>query len=109
MLGKNLKEIVRGAWESEERHKLQQEVENGLSELGKSLTQAINDLRDSSTGQRLRAEVEELHTRIRSGEVEAEARENMLGVLRKINAELAKAIPQKPETPPPQGETSKEG
>ncbi len=42
-LGKNLREALQTAWESEERRKLQQEIEDGLANLGASLSQAAKD------------------------------------------------------------------
>lgn len=109
MLGKNLKELLQTAWESEERKKLQQEIESGLSQLGKSLTQAVGEFKESPSGQRLRADVDDLHARVRSGEVEAEVREKLAGILRKVNADLEKATPRQTETPPAQTEAPKEG
>ena len=35
-LGKNLREALQTAWESEERRKLQKEIEDGLANLGAS-------------------------------------------------------------------------
>jgi hypothetical protein len=99
-LGKNLMTLLQSAWESEERRKLQGEIEAGLTELGNTLNQAVTDFRESPTGQRLKEEAEGLRTRVRSGEVETEIREELLVVLRRINLELEKAT-----TPRKQGET----
>ncbi len=90
-LGKNLRQALRDAWESEERKKLQGEIETGLSDLGKMLSQAASEFAESPTGQGLKADVEDLHERIRSGEVEAKVRSDLLAALRTVNAELKKA------------------
>lgn len=90
-LGENLKNVLQAAWESEERKRLQKEIEAGLVELGRSLNQTVKEYQESPAGQRLRSEAEELRGRIRSGEVEASLREHLLAVLRKVNAELEKA------------------
>ena len=101
-LGKNLMTLLQTAWESEERRKLQAEIEAGLAELGKTLNQAVSDFRESPAGNRLRQEAEEIKARVRSGEVEKQVRDDLLAVLRKINTELEKATaPHSQEGPPP--------
>ena len=105
-LGKNLMTLLQSAWESEERIKLQNEIETGLAELGKTLNQAVSEFKESPTGNRLRQEAEGLRERVRSGEVETQIRDDLLSVLRKINLELEKATgPRTQErTPPPSEE-----
>jgi hypothetical protein len=108
-LGNNLREILQSAWDSEERKKLQQEIEVGLADLGKSLNNTVEELKVSPAGQRLKTEVEDLHQRVRSGKIENDLRENLLSVLRKVNRELEKASTRKTETTSGTEETSKEG
>ena len=108
-LGNNLKEILQSAWESEERKKLQQEIEVGLADLGKSLDNTVEEFKVSPAGQRLKTEVQDLHQRVRSGKVETELRENLLSVLRKVNSELEKASTRNTETTPSAEEPPKEG
>jgi hypothetical protein len=96
-LGQHLKEILQAAWESEERRKLQREIETGLSELGKSLNQTVEEFRESPTGQRIKAEAEDLQGRIRSGELESQLREDLLSILRRVNTELERAA-ERPAT-----------
>jgi HD-GYP domain-containing protein (c-di-GMP phosphodiesterase class II) len=90
-LGRNLKEILEATWESEERRKLQREIESGLSELGRSLNQTVEEFKESPTGKRIQSEAEDLRGRIRSGELEAQLREDLLSILRRVNTELEKA------------------
>jgi hypothetical protein len=90
-LGKNLTEVLRGAWDSPERKKLGQEIANGLSELSNLVRREAEHVRESPTGQRLKAEAEELRTRIRSGEYENRARQELISALRSINEQLKKA------------------
>lgn len=90
-LGDNLTEVFRAAWESTERKKLQSEIEAGLTELGASLNKAVLEARQSPTGQRLETEVKEFGERVRSGEVEAEARKNLLSLLKELNSKIEKA------------------
>ena len=101
-LGNNLRNIFVNAWESEQRKNLQQELEDGFSELGDSLKQTAEEIHDSDAGQRVKAEAEELRDRVRTGEVETKIREDILSVLHKVNSELGKII--QPEPSP--GETA---
>jgi DNA topoisomerase VI subunit B len=95
-LGRNLKTVLQAAWESEERRKLQREIQAGLAELQK----AVNELSHSPTGQRLRAEVQDLGERVRGTRVETQLRSDLLAALRAINAELEKAAKKRKDTPP---------
>jgi hypothetical protein len=94
-LGENLKSILQNAWESEERKNLQREIESGLANLGKTLEQAAKEFKESEAGQRLKADAEDLHQRIRSGEVETRVRDDLLAALRKVNSELEKVLSRK--------------
>jgi hypothetical protein len=98
-LGKNLREALQTAWASEERRKLQQEIEDGLANLGASLSQAAQEFSNSPTGQTLKEDVKDLHDRWRTGEVRSKARTEIVDALRKVNVELQKATRRNP-TPP---------
>ncbi len=87
----NLKEAVNTAWQSEERHKLQNEIEAGLQEVGQTINNLVADFSASETGQKVVSEVDQFGEQLRSGEVEAQAREGLLHALRKLNSELQKA------------------
>jgi ElaB/YqjD/DUF883 family membrane-anchored ribosome-binding protein len=89
-LGENLKNVLQSAWESPERKKLQAEIEAGLTELGTTINKAADDFQKSPTGQRLHSEAKDLGERVRSGEMEASLREQILSVLREVNARLRK-------------------
>jgi len=108
-LGKNLVDVLHTAWERPERKRLQQEIGEGLSELAVTLRQEVQAFQESPTGQRVREEFEDLRQRIRSGEVEAQVREDLLSALQQVNQELKNAAirwgdfqrqeePEKPET-----------
>lgn len=91
-LGENLKNIFRSTWESEEVQSLKEELKDGIKELGDAASQAVEDFNVSESGRKLKAEAQELKSRIESGEVEAKAREEISDALRLINTELSKAI-----------------
>lgn len=94
-LGKNIKDALRSAWESEERQKLQQEVQEGLSELGNFLNQAADDLKSTQTGQTIQADIDDLKERWRTGEVENKVRSEILDALQTANRELQRVIQSK--------------
>jgi predicted nucleic acid-binding Zn-ribbon protein len=89
-LGKNLMNALQAAWDSPERKKLGDEIEQGIQELGSSLKNEINNLSDSPTGQKIKTEVDDINERIRSGEVEAKLRSDFIDALRTVNDELVK-------------------
>jgi len=101
-LGRNLMNILQSAWDSPDRKKLQQEVEAGLAEVGRTLNQTVNEFKEGETGQQFKKEFEDLHTRLRSGEVGTKVRDDLLSALRTINAELEKTANRtsKDEGPP---------
>jgi len=90
-LGQNLKSVLQTAWDSDERKKLQEEIEAGLADLNRSLDQAVSEFRESPAGQRLKEDVADLSGRIRTGQVEEEIRVGLLSVLRSIDQELENA------------------
>jgi len=90
-LGRNLKTAAKTAWESEESRRLQQELRSGLAALEAGLRDATSELTSSETRQRVRTEVHEMGEHIRSGQVEAQLRSDLLAALRTVNAELKKA------------------
>lgn len=90
-LGKNIKEALRSAWESEERQKLQQEVQAGLLELGNFLNQTADDLKNTQTGQTIKADIDDFKERWHTGEVENKVRNEILEALQTANRELKRA------------------
>jgi hypothetical protein len=95
-LGDNLKKFFTSAWESEQRKNLQNEISEGLAELGDSLKQTAEEIQESETGQRIKTEAEDLRDRVRSGQVESKIRSDLRSVLRKLNKELENVIPAQP-------------
>jgi len=89
-LGENIKNFFHSAWEGEESQKLREELQNGLNELGKATNEAVEDIKTSETGQKIKAEAEDFKARVEAGEVEEKARAEISKVLEFLNAELAK-------------------
>jgi hypothetical protein len=89
--GVNLKKVINSAWESEQKAKVQSEIEDGINELSKALNDFVSSVRASETGQKLKEEFDEFGDRVRSGEVEDKARAELMKVMKKLNTELEKA------------------
>jgi hypothetical protein len=87
-LGKNIREALEGAWGSEERKRLSEEIQRGLNEIGSSLGKVADDLQQNETVQKVSAEVDEFADQIRSGEVADKLRSGTLEVLQSLNREL---------------------
>jgi len=98
-LGDNLREMFASAWGSAERQRLQQELEEGLADIKTSLNQAAADFQSSPTGQTLKEDLADFNERLRTGEVEAAVRREVLGALRLANEGLKKAADHL-KTPP---------
>jgi hypothetical protein len=103
-LGKNLRDLFRSAWDSEDRKRLQEEIEGGVADLTDSLRSAAKDFSQSETGRQLQEDVRDLGERVRSGEVESKVRQDLTEVLRRVNEELGRTAkdwvnrpPQEPE------------
>lgn len=89
-MGKNLRDALQTAWDSEERKKLQKEIEEGLSEVSSSLSQVVTEFKESPTGQSIKDDVADLQERVRTGELETKVRTEILDALRVVNTELRK-------------------
>jgi hypothetical protein len=98
-LGKNLRDALQNAWSSEERRKLQQDIEEGMASLGSSLSQAAKDFSSSPTGKTISEDVKDLQDRWRNGEVGSKVHREVVDTLRRVNEELQKASGKNP--PPP--------
>jgi ribosome recycling factor len=92
-LGRNIRLALESAWTSEERKKLQAEIETGLKEASRAVKQAADDFSKSQAGQTLKTEAEDFEKRVQSGELEAKVRTELQAVLRMANDELKKAFP----------------
>lgn len=90
-LGRNLSNLFKAAWESPERQSLQRELENGLNEASNAINHAANNFSASETGQRLQADVADIRRRVENGELQSQARGDLLNALQKLNTEIQKA------------------
>lgn len=87
-LGKNLADTARAAWDNPERKKLQQEIEEGLSEMRGSLSREYEHFRQSPAAQRLKKDVQDIGERVRNSEIEGKIRNELIIALHQVNIEL---------------------
>ena len=92
-LGENLQRAIRGVWESDERKQLQADVEQGLEGTLRHLRQELKEFQESDTAGRLKADLDTVERELRSGETAGRVRQEILGVLQRLNAELERAAP----------------
>ena len=90
-LGENLVQTLRTAWDTPERKKLQQEVEESLVDLSAAVKNELHSFNESQTGQRLKSDMDDLRDRVRSGETETQVRQELLKAIQLVNTELEKA------------------
>jgi hypothetical protein len=105
-LGKNLKDALQSAWESDERKKLEDEIRAGLADLGVTLNEAASDFRQSQTGQQLKEDVNDFRKRVHSGEVSTKVHDELINALRMANSELSKMSGKRPGSAAPQNDPS---
>jgi hypothetical protein len=105
-LGENLRTVFQAAWDSDDRRRLQQEIETGIGELAESLSKAAREFSGSETGKQMKDDVRDLGERLQSGEVETKVREDLTAILRKLNQELGRAASSWSSRPPsgPEGQ-----
>jgi septum formation inhibitor MinC len=93
-LGSNLRALIQGAWQSEQRKQASQEVQRGLTEVGEALSRAASELSQDPATRRLREEVDQLSERVRSGELAEKARADLIEVLQRVNVRLSELVDQ---------------
>ena len=88
-LRQNLKEIYQSAWRARSDTSCNKILKLVLRVLRVQLIELLMNLR-SPTGQQLKSDVEDFSKRVKEGEVEEKARDELASVLRRINSELEK-------------------
>ena len=104
-LGKSMKNFLNSAWSSEERQKLQQELEKGINEIASSITEAAEEFTQSDTGRQLKQDFKDLEDRVESGQLQEKIRGDLRTALQKAGDELdraAKSFSSNPDDPKPQ-------
>lgn len=102
-LAQNLRGLFQAAWQSEERVRLQRELNTGARELEAMLSTLLNQAAQSETVQRVRLEAEAWQARVLQGEAEARLHAELTEILRRANRELEGLVnrwnPTEPASP----------
>ncbi len=89
-LGRQVAETFRTAWNSEERHRLEQEVREGVRSFADEVDKVIREARDSQAGTRIREEAEQVATKVDESDTGQKVRSNMVQGLHWLSEELGK-------------------
>ena len=89
-LGKKLRDTVETAWASQERQKVQKEVQEGLIKLRDELDKAAKSLRESDPGQKVETEVKRVREDLEAGKVADDVRIGIVSGLRGLGVALDK-------------------
>ncbi len=87
-LGENIRQAVQGAWESEERKRIGNDIHDGLVEIGAAFTRLGEEIVESPEVQRVREDVDDFSERIQSGEVAQKISDDLVSLLQTINQKL---------------------
>jgi BMFP domain-containing protein YqiC len=93
-LGKQFGDTISTAWQSEERHKVNRQVQEGIQSFAKEVDKAFKNLRESQVAQKAQSEAEEIKSRVESGELKDKTKSGVAGGLRWFSDELAKLADQ---------------
>jgi uncharacterized protein YdaU (DUF1376 family) len=89
-LGRKLRMTVDAAWTSQEREKMQREIEDGLVRLREELNKAAKVARESELGAKVQAEAERVRAELEGKQVSTEIRKGMIVGLRALSSALDK-------------------
>jgi hypothetical protein len=83
---------VEEAWQSEQRKRISEDLQEGIEEFADALRRTTSEFIESPTGQRMRADVDELSRRVQEGEVADKVESELVRVLERLNLKLEEAI-----------------
>lgn len=108
-LGENLGQLVKAAWESEERKSIEKELAVGLEQFVKRVNEAVESAHADPTVNKARAKAQEAWQTAHGPQIVAEMRMGVIDTLRKVNEELAhKAAPPAAHEVKPEPEAPKD-
>jgi hypothetical protein len=96
-LGENLGNLLRSAWESDERKSIEREVTVGLEQMSKKLNEAAEKIRTDAYVNSAKQSAKEAYEAARVPQILEEMHKGVVGTLQKINADLAKRTEPAPE------------
>jgi hypothetical protein len=89
-LGKKLGDAINTAWHSEERHKIQGEIKEGLHRFSTEVDAAIKNLRESDVGEKVKTGVKQVREDVEKGKVADDLRRGTVNALRSLSEALDK-------------------
>jgi len=90
-LGKNIRDVMDDAWNSEERVRLTDELEEGLADVGAALDDAARRVAEHPETKRLIDEVDDFSDRVRSGALAAELKREFLEAMDELNTRIERS------------------
>lgn len=90
-LGANIRDVFSNAWDSQEKQKVQDDLKNGLIDLGEMLGKLADEFHIREFTKKMVDGVEEIGEKVRSGEMEDKAKTDVIRTLKKINQSLTKS------------------
>ena len=87
-LGRKFSATINAAWTSEERHKIQTEIEAGLIRMRDEMNKAYHNVSTSEPAQKVTAEVKRVREDVESGKVTDDLRKGVVSGLRTLGDAL---------------------
>ncbi len=88
-LGENLGNLLRGAWESEERRSIEREITVGLEQMSKKLNDAADKIKTDAYVKDAKQAAKDAYEAARVPQILEEMQRGVVGTIRRINEELA--------------------
>lgn len=87
-LGKRFGEALSAAWQSEERHRLQEDIKDGLDRFTAEVDKAVKELRKSDVAQKVEEGTQKATEDVKTGKVGSEVRHATVTALRGLSEAL---------------------
>jgi methyl-accepting chemotaxis protein len=88
-LGENLGNLLRGAWESEERRSVEREITVGLEQMSKKLGEAAEKVKTDAYVNNARQAAKDAYEAARVPQILEEMQRGVVGTIKRINEDLA--------------------
>lgn len=94
MLGRQFAETLQSAWNSEERHRVESQVREGMKSFAGEIDKVIREVKESPAAAKVKEEAEQLKARTESAEFSQKARKGVSQGLQWLSEELGKLADQ---------------
>lgn len=93
-LGKQFVSAMETAWNSEERHRFEEDIRKGVNSFVGEVDKAIREAKDSPTAERVRTEAAKAKTDVETSDIGRKTREGVVQGLHWMSVELGKLADQ---------------